>query len=173
MLELPDGDGRRRNWLCRQGDGQWAWFFPTDWWTGLKDGDPIYRSKKPNARVGFLHRPESDRRAVLGDHELRVYLRNAPSGNDEFYPRFAERFNADDAINDVLPKTAERHGRKSNVLEATYPIDVDRHESLFAAYVSALAIAVDDLIVSNHALIEQIDEIYQRTLTEVCETRSE
>lgn len=69
VFDLPDGDDRRRNWLCRQGDGQWAWFFPTDWWTNLETGGPTYRGEKPNARVGFLHRPEFDREAVLGDHE--------------------------------------------------------------------------------------------------------
>ena len=173
MLELPDGDGRRRYWLCRQGSGKWAWFFPTPWWTDLESGRPVYHNEKPNARVGFLHRPEFDRQSVLGEHELTLYVRNAPSGNDEFYPRFAERFNADEGIGDALPDRAERPGRKSNVVEATYDIHVDDHDSLFDAYIAALGTAIEDHILSNHALIERIDRIYDETLNEVIDIDSE
>jgi len=35
LLELPDEANRRRYWLCRQGNNNWAWLFPTDWWTHL------------------------------------------------------------------------------------------------------------------------------------------
>ena len=139
----------------------------------LEHGEPIYRNEKPNAHVGFLHRPDFDRETVLGDHELTFYLRNAPAGNDKFYPRFAERFNSDDKVIAALPENSERRGRKSNVIESTYPIDVDKHESLFAGYVAALATAVDDHILSNHALIERIDDIYAETLNEVLDTGSE
>ncbi|WP_336346198.1 PD-(D/E)XK nuclease family protein [Halalkalicoccus ordinarius] len=169
MLQLPDGEGRRRYWLCRQANGKWSWLFPTDWWTRLDRGEPVYRNEKPNARVGFLHRPNFDRETVLGDHELTFYLRNAPSGNDEFYPRFAERFNSDEGVAAALPERSERRGRKSNIIEGTYEIDVDGHASLFAGYVTALATAVDDHIVSNHSLIGRIDEIYEETLEEVLE----
>ncbi|MFC7009550.1 hypothetical protein [Halalkalicoccus salilacus] len=106
---------------------------------------------------------------ILGDHKLTFYLRNAPSGNDEFYPRFAERFNSDDGVLAALPERSERQGRKSNVIEGTYRIAVDDHESLFAGYITALATAIDDHVVSNHALIERIDRIYDETLNEVLE----
>lgn len=123
LLELPDGEGRRRHWVCRQGNGKWAWFFPTDWWTDLEHDEPTYRNEGWNARVGFLHRPADDRETILEDHELTLYLRNAPSGNDDFYPAFADRFNSDEPIADTLPDVTERPGRKSNVLEASYPLD--------------------------------------------------
>jgi hypothetical protein len=173
MLELPDGDDRRRYWLCRQTNGNWAWLFPTDWWTDLESRKPVYRNEKPNARVGFLHRPEFDRETILGDHKLTFYLRNAPSGNDEFYPRFAERFNSDDRVWAALPDRSERRGRKSNVIEATYEITVDDHESLFAGYIAALATAIDEHAVSNHTLIERVDKIYEETLNEVLDIDSE
>ena len=163
VLELPDGENRHRYWSCRQGNGQWSWLFPTDWWTHIDRDEPVYTNEKPNARVGFLHRPASDRESILANHELTFYLRNAPSGNDDFYPAFAQRFNADDTILDTLPERTERRGRKSNVLEATYPIEIDEHGSLFHGYIAALATAVDEHIVSNHALVERIDEIYQET----------
>lgn len=172
MLELPDGDGRHRYWLCRQTNGKWSWFFPTDWWTDLEHGEPIYRNEKPNARVGFLHRPDFDRETVLGNHEFTFYLRNAPSGNDKFYPRFAERFNSDEAVLAALPENSERRGRKSNVVEGTYDIDVDNNNSLSTGYIDSLATAVDDHILSNHSLIERIDEIYEETRDEVLNTDS-
>jgi hypothetical protein len=166
MLELPDGDGRRRYWLCRQANGNWAWLFPTDWWRHLHRDEPVYRNEGPNTRVGFLHRPAFDRETVLGRREVTFYLRNAPSGNDDFYPGFARRFNADDRIKAALPDRTERRGRKSNVLEATYGIDIDEHGGLFAGYVAALATAVDEHIVSNHELIGRIDDLYRETREE-------
>jgi len=170
MLALPDGPDRRRYWLCRQANGNWSWFFPTEWWTDLDTGGAIYRNDSPNARVGFLHRPESDREVILGNHELTFYLRNAPSGNEQFYPQFADRFNADEAVGDALPEQSERRGVKSNVIEATYEISVEDQDSLFSAYIAALCTAIDDHIVSNHPLIERIDDIYQETLDEVMDT---
>ncbi|MFA9417900.1 hypothetical protein ACERI1_15590, partial [Natrinema sp. HArc-T2] len=166
LLELPDGEDRHRYWLCRQANGKWSWLFPTDWWTHLERDEPVYRNEKPNARVGFLHRPAFDRDTILENHELTFYLRNAPSGNDDFYPGFAQRFNGDDEILAALPDQSERRGRKSNVLEATYEIDLEEHGDLFTGYVAALATAVDEHIVSNHELVERIDELYQETLEE-------
>jgi hypothetical protein len=167
MLELPDGDNRTRYWLCRQSNGKWSWFYPTDWWTDLDTGQPIYHNSGSNARVGFLHRPEFDRNRVLKEKKLTFYLRNAPSGNDEFYPRFAELFNSNAAIAEALPENSERRGVKSNVIEATYSIEVSEYQTLFDGYISALATAVDDHILSNHKLIEEIDSLYQQTLSEV------
>jgi hypothetical protein len=163
LLELPDGNDRHRYWMCRQASGNWSWLFPTDWWTHLERDEPVYRNEKPNARVGFLHRPAADRESILTNHELTFYLRNAPSGNDDFYPGFAERCNADEQILAALPDRTERRGRKSNILEATYEIDIDEHGDLCSAYVAALGSAVDEHIISNHALIERIDELYQET----------
>lgn len=87
--------------------------------------------------------------------------------------RFAERFNSDNGIAAALPERSERHGRKSNVVKGTYEIAVDKHNSLFAGSIIALATAVDDHIVSNHFLIGRINEIYQETLAEVLEFDSE
>lgn len=167
MIELPDGEDRRRYWLCRQASGDWAWLFPTDWWRHGERDEPVYRNDGPNTRVGFLHRPAADRDTVLGDRDLTFYLRNAPSGNEDFYPAFARRFNSDEGVADALPDRTERRGRKSNVLEATYDIDVEEHGDLFTAYVAALATAVDEHVVSNHELVGRIDDIYRRTREEL------
>jgi hypothetical protein len=104
---------------------------------------------------------------------LTFYLRNAPSGNDDFYPRFAERFNADEKVLDALPENSQRRGRKSNVLEGTYEIDTETHENLFTGYIAALATAVDEHIVSNHTLTDRIDTIYEEILAEVTDVSSE
>lgn len=171
LIEFPDGNGRRRYWLCRQANGNWSWLFPTDWWTDLESGEPIYRNESRNARVGFLHRPDSDRETILENHKLTFYLRNAPSGNDDFYPGFASRFNSNNRVRDHLPEDTERRGVKSNVLEATYDIHVDKHDDLFTAYIHALAAAIDDHIVSNNPLIRQIDEVYHETLNADLDTK--
>ena len=65
MIELPDGEDHRRYWVCRQAEGSWLWLFPTNWWTRSDNGEPVYRNENPNARVGFLHRPEFDRQTSL------------------------------------------------------------------------------------------------------------
>ena len=139
LLGLPDGDNPRRYWLCRQGNAKWAWLFPTDWWTHIDRDEPVYRNEKPNARIGFLHRPGFDRDTVLGNHELTFYLRNAPSGNDAFYPQFAQRFNRDEELRAALPDRTERRGVKSNVLEATYDLEIERHGDLVSGYVATLS----------------------------------
>jgi len=167
MLELPDRDNRRRYWLCRQGNANWAWLFPTDWWTHLEREEPVYQNDKPNARVGFLHRPGFDRDTVLSNHELTFYLRNAPSGNDDFYPQFARQFNRDEKLLTALPNRTERRGVKSNVLESRYDIDVDKHGDLVSGYVASLAAAIEDHIISNHSLIGRIDQLYVETYNEI------
>lgn len=163
-LEMDNGDTKR--WTFRQGNDDWSWMVPREWWTKLDERRPIYDTPKPNARVGFLHRLEFDRDVVLEDHVLKFYLRNAPSGHEDFYNNFAARFNNDDDIPRMLPTETERPGVKSNVLEAKYDINIDLHDDFFDAYIDALRRAIEDHVVSNPALVYRIDSHYEDTIRE-------
>ena len=163
-VELTMDDGTRDDWIFRQGTPDWSWIFSKHWWTKLDDDRPIYDTPSPNARVGFLHRLDWNRETALGDHSLVLYLRNAPSSHEDFYDGFAERFNSDDAIPEMLPSATSRPGVKSNVLEATYDINTELHDDFFEAYVEALARAIDDHVVSNSALVDRIDRLYEETV---------
>lgn len=163
-LELNSGE--RTKWVFRQGKSDWSWIFRMGWWTKLDESRPVYDTLKPNGRVGFLHRLDQHRDDALKNHELVFYLRNAPSGHDDFYHNFAKRFNTDPEIPDLLPSRTSRPSRKSNVLEARYPIDVEPATDFFDAYIQALANAMDDHVISNPELVEKIERLCRETLEE-------
>ena len=160
---LPDEENEKREWTFRQGTSDWAYIFSRGWWTKLDDGAPVYSSTEPSGRVGFLHRLESNQLKAIRDHELKFYLRNCPD-NGDFYDGFASNFNDDEDIPELLPAGTTRPGRKSNVLEATYDIEVEFYDGFFEAYVAALARAVNDHVVSNPELISRIDKIRSDTV---------
>ena len=160
---LPDADNEKREWTFRQGTSDWAYIFPRGWWTKLDDGAPVYNSTDPSGRVGFLHRLESNQLNAIRDHELKFYLRNSPD-NDDFYDGFASNFNDDEVIPELLPAGTTRPGRKSNVLEATYEIELEFHDGFFEAYVAALSQALNDHVVSNPELVNRIDKIRSETV---------
>jgi hypothetical protein len=164
-VRLPEGEEDEREWTFRHGTSDWAYIFPRGWWTKLDDRTPVYSSTDPSGRVGFLHRLEFHRLNAIRDHELKFYLRNCPD-NDDFYDEFASNFNDDEKIPELLPEGTKRPGRKSDVLEATYEIEVEFHDGYFEAYVAALAQAVNDHVVSNPELVNKIDQIYQQTIEE-------
>ncbi len=165
-IKLPRGDDRTDRWTLYQGNDDWAWIVRRGWWRKLDEDQPavIYETTKPNARVGFLHRLDKHRSDAVANRELKFYLRNAPSGHQAFYDGFAERFNGDEQIPELLPSRTSRPGVKSNVLEATYAIEVETHGDFFDAYVAALATAMDEHVVSNPELVERIDRIYEATI---------
>ena len=165
-LDIRMKNGNQKRWIFRQGKSDWAYIFLRNWWTKLDERRPIYDKSNPDARVGFLHRLDWHRDDALKDHTLTFYLRNAPSGHDDFYTNFAERFNSDDEIPRMLPSVTNRPGVKSNVLEAKYDINTQLHDDFFEAYIDALARAVDDHIVSNPGLVEKIDSLYESTIRE-------
>lgn len=163
-VELELANGEKRRWTFRQGHSDWSWMPAREWWTKLDERRPTYDTSKPNARVGYLHRLEWHRDDVLADQTLNFYLRNAPSGHEDFYDNFASRFNGDDAIPEMLPAVTTRPDVKSNVLEAAYDINTEPHDSFFTAYIDALARAMDDHVVSNPELVNTIDSHYQKTI---------
>lgn len=168
-VDLEMKNGKRVRWIFRQGKSDWSWMFPKNWWTKLDENRPTPDAVKPNARVGFLHRLDWHYEEAVKDHELVFYLRNAPSGYDGFYHNFAERFNTDNEIPQLLPSGTSRGGVKSNVLEARYDINVDLHDDFFDAYIEALTRAMNDHAVSSPAFVSKIDTLYQTTVDEdVC-----
>lgn len=157
-------NGEQRLWTFQQGRSDWNWLFPREWWTTLDDGEPFFDSASPDGRVGFLHRLGRNRERAVRDRELVFYLRNAPASHDTFYDGFADRFRADEEIPGLLPPTTERTGRKSNVLEATYDIEVTGRGDFFEAYLDALARAFREHVVERPALVERVDHLYRETV---------
>lgn len=145
----------------------WASIYPKRWWTKLDEREPTHDRSKPNARVSFTHRLGNRYKPVaVGDRKLRFWLRSARASHDDFHEGFASRFQADDEIADLIPSRTSRTGNRSNVLEATYDINVDSHSGFFDAYTAALARAMDDHVVSNPELMNKIDKLYQQTIAE-------
>lgn len=167
-VDLTTDAGEQRRWTFRQGESDWSWLFPTEWWTKLDEGRPIADPEKPNGRVGFLHRLDWHRHDALRDHTLVFYVRNAPSGHDEFYHNFADRF--DEASAAIAAAIEETNftitGNRSNVLRAEYDITVDARTGFFDAYIDALARGLDEGIVANQDLIDTLDRIYEQTIDE-------
>jgi len=166
VVELEMDSGERRQWTFRQGSQDWSWLFPREWWRQLKTGQPISDSSKPNARVGFLHRLEWDRETAIGDRTLVVYVRNAPSGHEDFYNGFATRVSeATSEIESALAGTNfTLTGNKSNIIRGEFEIQVERHNGFFDAYLNALARALNEGAVSNAVLTETIDRLYEDTV---------
>ncbi len=165
-VELKMGSGKQRQWTFRQGSPDWSWIFPREWWQRLDTGQPITKTPKPNARVGFLHRLEWDRETAVGDRTLVVYVRNAPSGHEDFYNGFAKRITeATTEIESALSATNfTMTGNKSNIIRGEYEIEVERHDGFFDAYLHALARALNEGALSNPALVEMIDRLYEDTI---------
>ena len=166
-VSLPLGD-EQRQWTFRQGKADWSWLFPREWWTKLDENRPVSDTAKPNARVGFVHRLEWHRDDAVRDHTLIISLRNAPSGHETFYNRFADRFAA--AAPDVREAIADTNyavtGNKSNVLRGEYDIVVDAHETFFDAYIAALGRALTEGAIGNPELVSTIDQLYTDTVSD-------
>jgi len=163
-----DGD-IHEEWIFGQ-DSDWAALYPTEsWLMKLDEREPMYDPsfRGPNARVYFLHRIGDRHKSVaIGDRKLKFWLQNGGFSSDDFYDNFTPRFHSDGQISDLIPSRTTRTGNKSNVLEATYNIDVDSHSDFFEAYIAALARAVDEHVISNPELVDRITTIYQQTIEE-------
>ncbi len=167
-VDLEMTTGERRQWIFRQGTSDWAWLFPKEWWRKVDEDRSVSDPIKPNARVGFLHRLEWNREDMVRDHTLVVYVRNAPSGHEDFYNGFADRFsNAQPEISDAIEETNFTiTGNKSNVLRAEYKINIDRYDDFFEAYLNALAQAIEEGVISNPELFGTINQLYETTIAE-------
>ncbi len=53
---------------------------------------------------------------------------------------------------------------KSNVPQGTYDINAEAHGGLLEGYITALAQAIEDHVVSNPTLIAKVDELHHRTV---------
>lgn len=167
-VELELADGTVRQWTFRHEDSDWAWTFPPEWWRDLKEDETFYTYSpgRTQARVGFLHRLEGNRTEAIRDRELIFYLRNAPASHDSFHEGFTRRFNQHEGIPDMVPSATIRTGKKANLLESTYPINVEMHGDFFDAYIAALATAIEDHVIYNPQLIATIDQLYEQAIDE-------
>jgi hypothetical protein len=119
-------------------------------------------------RIGFLHRLEKHRTNAVRDHELKFFFRMTPPSPDSFKDAFEHRFyDRRQAIADLAPKPGEITGNKTNLLEATYDIEVRDHDTFFDAYTAALKEAFVGHAVDNEELIRTIDDIYEESFNQI------
>jgi hypothetical protein len=160
MANITLEDGSERATVLLQ-DSDWGAIYASESWrTELDETE-----KEP--QVYFLHRVGDKYKPVAaGNRKLKFWLQNYGSSADEFYEKFATKFESDEQIADLTPARTTRTGNKANVLEATYDINVDSHSDFFEAYIAALSLAMDEHVISNPELINRIDELYSETLEE-------
>jgi hypothetical protein len=150
----------KRKWkLCQ--DTDFASFRPPNWRTkldGIEESPRIYF----HHRLGDRYRP-----TAVGDKKLKFWLRNENYKSPKsFNKNFAQIFNSDKQIPNLLSAEITRTGNRRNVLEATYDINVDSYSDFFEAYIAALSLAIDEHIISNPGLINRIDKLYTEAVEE-------
>ena len=153
-------------WHFRAHSKDWGQLYKHGWWRRCSDLTPITdRDVGNDARVQLLHRLEGNREAILGEHTLHFYFRNAGSNEKEFIEEFNVNFDRfKDDIAATLPEAAELTAQRRNLIEATYEIPVDEYDDFFEAYIVALAEAFVDHAAENQELIELIDRIYEDSI---------
>lgn len=163
-------DDRDERWIFRQTHDDWAWLFKDEWWRNVATGDPIYTydASRPDARVGFLHRLKKHRDDALQDRELKFFFRSTPPNVDAFDAVFDDAFDADASpeIAAALPERMSFTGGADTLLEGTYPINYSDDQEFLAAYVGALATAVQENVIENPELVNAIDEQYDIAFSE-------
>ena len=175
-LDVQHGPAAEDRWILRGVSSDWGVIFKEGWWRHMDDFRCTYArpGDRNDVRNGFVHRLRKNRDRVLRDGELIFYLRNMGANDQAFIDDFDSKLNANfGKIEDLLPPNAELTDQKRNVLEATYDIHVDEHETIFEAYVEALSRAVVDHVVENSALVEAIDSIRRDAIESVYGERVE
>jgi hypothetical protein len=155
-------------WIFKQATSDWAWIFKDGWWKQADTRENIYGRDRPDVRIGFLHRLEKHRTNAVRDHELKFFFRLTPPSPDSFKDAFEQRFyDRETEIAGLTPKAGEITGNKTNMLEASYDIEVRNHDTFFDAYIAALREAVVGHAIENDALVSVIDNIYRTSLNEI------
>lgn len=160
MAEITMENTEKRKWELFQ-DTDFAAFRPPNWRTkldGIEESPRIYF----HHRLGDRYRP-----TAVGDKKLKFWLRNENYKSPKsFNKNFAQIFNSDKQIPNLLSAEITRTGNRRNVLEATYDINVDSYSDFFEAYIAALSLAIDEHIISNPGLINRIDKLYTEAVEE-------
>jgi hypothetical protein len=158
-------DEREDRWIFKIGASDWAWIFKEDWWMNLDTDDYSYGDN--DVRIGFLHRLEWHRDKAVRDHQLKFYFRKAPPSHDDFKETFERMFYArEEEIAEHLPPNSSITGNKDNMIEATYDINLEGHETFFDAYTDALRRAFLEHA-GDEELMRIIDDIYWESLEEI------
>lgn len=176
VFDIQRGPAADDRWLLRGTSSDWGMIFKEGWWRHTDDFRITYArpGDRNDVRNGFVHRLGRNRDRVLRDGELIFYLRNMGANDQVFIDEFDSIMKENrGTFENLLPPATEWNKQKRNVLKATYDIYVDEHETIFEAYVEALARAVVDHVVDNPALIEAIDSIRREAIESVYDERVE
>ena len=175
-FDIQYGPATGDRWILRGTSSDWGVIFKEGWWRHTDDFRCTYArpGDRNDVRNGFVHRLGRNRDRVLRDGELIFYLRNMGANDQEFIDEFDSILNANSGkIEALLPPATELTDKKRNVLEATYDIHVDEHETIFEAYIEALSRAIVDHVVQNSSLVEAIDSIRREAIESVYDVRVE
>jgi hypothetical protein len=167
-IDRDTGDAER--WILRDNGGDWQHVFKHGWWQREARDEPLEAraGDRDDLRIGFYHRMAANRAAAVSDHTLRFDFRcmgSNPTAFSDIYERCFEdrRGQFEQALS---PTRATTTGNKLTLVEGTYPIDVDGHETFFEAYTAALRDAFVELVVENAALIHCLDDAFTDALSE-------
>lgn len=169
-LDVQREDGDDERWILFDSGGDWQHVFKHGWRRREESDETlVHRADDTNdLRIGFYHRmgSGSNRETAVRDRTLRFNFRCMGSNPTEFNSIFETHFNErKGTIEELLGGTnAETTGEKLTSIRGTYPIDLEGHEDIFAAYTAALNEAFIDLVVERPGLIELLSEEFESSI---------
>lgn len=163
-----DRDDDRERWILEDSGGDWQHVYKHGWVRNI-DGSDVLEHRpddKEALRIGFYHRMGSNRDQALIDRDLVFNFRCMGSNPSAFSDIYKDHFDAEiDCVRSSLEGTnATITGNKLTLVSATYPIDVDAHETYFDAYTAALNDAFVDLVVERPELVSLFTDLFEDSL---------
>lgn len=157
-------DESSERWVFRARNSDWAHLMKDGWWRHTDDLSVLHTrpDDRNDARIGFYHRLEANQHQAIGDHTLELTFRNMGANDDEYIAAFNDAVcDRKTEIRQALPEPAKLESitdTRRDLITATYDIQPEAYEDYFTAYLAALQLAFEDLVVSNPEFVALIDE---------------
>lgn len=164
-----DRDDEQERWYFLSTRNDWQHVFKRGWRKSDPDRENLIRRADDHSdfRIGFYHRmDDSHRDTVVRERELKFNFRCMGSNPTEFRNIFNRRFDErTEEIERLLPRgKTELTGQKRTMIEGTYEIRVDDHDTIFDAYTVALNDAFTNLVVGNEELVRTLTELFDESI---------
>lgn len=165
-----DRDDGEEQWILSHGSGDWQHVYKAGWICREDTGETLLQraSDSNDLRIGFYHRmgDGGNRDTAVRDRKLRFNFRCMGSNPTEFRNIYNDHFDENvDVIEESLTGAkTELTGQKRTMIRGTYPIVVDDHDDIFAAYTAALNDAFLELVVENPRLVRTLTDIFEATV---------